>query len=81
MRIVSLDVSDVMSGELVDGLLDLGEAAFLAHGQGGEVGVGTGAVPISLFEIKWKKITYFETKSMKSMKKVYLCRSTKSFPN
>ena len=60
MRIVSLDVSDVMSGELVDGLLDLGEAAFLAHGQGGEVGVGAGAVPISLLKSNEKKLHILE---------------------
>jgi hypothetical protein len=57
MRIVSLDVSDVMSGELVDGLLDLGEASLLAHGQGREVSVGAGAVPISL--LKAIKNLYF----------------------
>ena len=48
MRIVGLDVSDVMSGELVDGLLDFGEAAGLAHGLCREVGVGACAVPITL---------------------------------
>ena len=65
MRIVSFDVSNVMSGELVDGLLDLGEASLLAHGQGREVGVGAGAVPISL--LKAIKKLYFAKYSEKNI--------------
>ena len=49
MRIVGLDVPDVVPGELVNGLLDLNQAVGLTHGQRGEVGVSSGAVPVALF--------------------------------
>ena len=39
---------DVVPGELVDGFLDLGEAALLSHLQGREVGVSSGAIPVTL---------------------------------
>jgi hypothetical protein len=48
MWVVRLDVSDVMSRELVDCFLDVGQAAGLTHGLGREIGVGACAVPISL---------------------------------
>ncbi len=41
-------MSDVMPGESVNGLLDLAEAAVLAHLLRAEVGVGAGAVPVTL---------------------------------
>lgn len=48
MWVICLDVSDVMSGELVDGFLNVGQASRLAHRLGREIGMGAGAVPISL---------------------------------
>ncbi len=48
VRVVGLDVADVVAGEAVDGLLDLGQAALLPHLERGEVGVGAGAVPVAL---------------------------------
>lgn len=42
------NVLGVLGAELVDGLLDLLEAALLAHLLGGDVGVHAGAVPLSL---------------------------------
>ena len=48
MWVVCLDVSDVMSGELVDGFLNVGQASSLTHGLGREIGVGACAVPIAL---------------------------------
>ena len=44
-------MADVVPGELVDGLLDLGEAALLPHLQRGEVGVRAGTVPVALQDI------------------------------
>ena len=53
--IVGLDVPDVMSGEFVDGLLDLGQASLLPHLQRREVRVSSGSVPITLkFEEKFR---------------------------
>jgi len=46
--VVGLDMSDVMPGQLVDGLLDLDQTVLLPHSQGGEVGVGACAVPVTL---------------------------------
>ena len=48
MWVICLDVSDVMSGELVDGFLNVGQASRLAHRLGREIGMGAGAVPIAL---------------------------------
>ncbi len=45
-------MADVVPGELVDGLLDGGEAAGLPHGLGGEVGVGARAVPVALHRLR-----------------------------
>lgn len=53
--IVSLDVSDMMPGELVNSLLDFGQTAILPHPQSGEVGVSTGAVPVSLSRERKKR--------------------------
>jgi hypothetical protein len=46
--IIGLDVPDVMSGEFVDGLLDLGQASLLPHLQRREIRVGSGSIPITL---------------------------------
>ena len=51
MWVVGLDVPDVVPGELVDGLLDLGQAALLAHPLRGEVGVRTRPAPLALQNI------------------------------
>ena len=48
MWVVGLDVPDVVPGEFVDGLLDLGQTALLAHLLRGEVGVRTSAAPLTL---------------------------------
>ena len=50
--VVGLDMSDVVPGELVDGLLDLGQAALLAHPLRREVGVRTRPAPLALQNIK-----------------------------
>ncbi len=47
--VVDGDVLLVAPAQLLDGLLDLGQAALLAHPRGGEVGVGPGAVPVALY--------------------------------
>ena len=49
--VVGLDVPDVVPGELVDGLLDLGQAALLAHPLRREVGVRTRPAPLTLQNI------------------------------
>ena len=41
-------MSDVVPGQLVDGLLNLGQAPLLSHLQRGEVGVGSGTIPVTL---------------------------------
>ena len=46
--VVGLDVPDVVPGELVDGLLDLGQAALLAHPLRREVGVRSRPAPLAL---------------------------------
>ena len=46
--VVGLDVPDVVPGEFVDGLLDLGQAALLAHPLRREVGVRTRPAPLAL---------------------------------
>ena len=48
MRIVGLDMSNVVPGEFVDGLLDLGQAALLAHPLRREVGVRARPAPLAL---------------------------------
>ena len=48
MGVVGLDVADVVAGEAVDGLLDLGEAPVLPHLGGGEVGVAARTIPVTL---------------------------------
>ena len=48
MGVVGLDVPDVVPGEFVDGLLDLGQTALLAHLLRGEVGVRTSPAPLAL---------------------------------
>merc|ERR550539_144707 len=53
--IVSLDVADVVLGHFVDGLLDGLHAAGLAHGVGGEVGVGPGPVPVARHRLRVKR--------------------------
>ena len=50
VRVVGLDVADVVAGELVDGGLDLLDAAVDAHAGSGEVAVGAGPVPVALDE-------------------------------
>ena len=47
LGIVSLNVTNVMSGELVDSLLDFYNTVGFPHSLGGEVGVHTGTVPVS----------------------------------
>ena len=46
--VVGLDVPDVVPGEFVDGLLDLGQAALLAHPLRREVGVRASPAPLTL---------------------------------
>ena len=48
VRVVCLDVPDVVPGEFVDGLLDLGQAALLAHPLRREVGVRARPSPLAL---------------------------------
>ena len=48
VRVVCLDMSDVVPGEFVDGLLDLGQTALLAHLLRREVGVRASAAPLTL---------------------------------
>ena len=48
VRVVGLDMPDVVPGEFVDGLLDLGQAALLAHPLRREVGVRARPPPLAL---------------------------------
>ena len=48
--VVGFDVPNVMPGQLVNSLLNLSDATLITHLLCGEVGVGTGAVPVTLSE-------------------------------
>lgn len=50
--IVRLDVPEMLLAELVDRLLDLGDTVIVAHRLRREVGVGTGAVPRSIYRFR-----------------------------
>jgi len=45
VRVVRLDVSEMLLAQLIDRFLDLGDTVFTAHRLRREVSVGTGAVP------------------------------------
>ena len=51
IRIISFDVTNVMTRQFVDGLFDLSKPSSLSHGKGGEVSVCAGAVPVTLNHI------------------------------
>ena len=48
IRVIGFDVSDMVSGQLVDGFFDFHQAVVLPHGQGGEISVRSSSVPVTL---------------------------------
>ena len=48
IRIISLDMTNVMPGQFINGSFNYCQATWLSHGQSWEIAMGTSTVPISL---------------------------------